>query len=158
MDALPVVRSMEELARLIEGHDDLYVRWSESTEPDLRREGSVDGLTAATLPGLSANPLAVEDWWGDRPLEVWAARRLYDYRHLAHRRGRGVHPWVLEGEEIGRGPDNEPLVRCRRPVAWIDEAVVAAAEEIIEASPGEWGPLDREAAADADEGAADSRR
>jgi hypothetical protein len=32
-----------------------------------------DALTGVRLPGLSANPLAVEDWWAPRPLRVWVA-------------------------------------------------------------------------------------
>ena len=78
---------------------------------------SSDDLTGVPLPGLSASPFAVELWWGDRPLRLWIARRLHDYSHLEHEKRPGVRPWVLEGRELGRGPDNEPLVRCDRPVA-----------------------------------------
>ena len=46
-------------------------------------EGPARGVPRA-LPGLSASPLAVEPWWGDRPLGLWIARRLYDYSHLEH--------------------------------------------------------------------------
>src|SRR5579884_1139139 len=123
---LPTVGSLSELARLLqeeEGNGSLFVRWSEGPDADLRREHSVDELTRTELDGLSANSLAVEPWWGDRPVETWLARRIYDYLHLRARRGPAeVRPWVLDGEEVGRGPDNEPLVRPRRPVAWIGES------------------------------------
>jgi Family of unknown function (DUF6098) len=144
---LPTLGTLSAVARLLQEHEGdgaLFVRWSEGPEADLRRERSVDDLTHTELDGLSANSLAVEPWWGDRPVETWLARRIYDYLHLRSRREPSdVRPWVLEGEEVGRGPDNEPLVRCRRPVAWIGESVVEESIRRIEASPGEWGPLDR---------------
>ena len=66
------------------------------------------------------------------------------YRHLAKLRGPGVRPWVLAGDLCGRGPDNEPLVRCRRPVAWISERALREALAEVEAQGSrEWGPLDR---------------
>jgi hypothetical protein len=85
-----------------------------------------------------------EAWWRDRPMRLWVARRLYDYRHLAELRGTGTRPWVLVGDLCGRGPDNEPLVRCRRPVAWIsDTALREALAAVEEQGSDEWGPLDR---------------
>ena len=70
------------------------------------------------------------------------ARRLYDYRHLAEHR-RHARPWVLEGRECGRGPDNEPLVECRRPVAWVSPEALSEATRLIGDQQGTWGPLDR---------------
>ncbi|GLI03015.1 DUF6098 family protein [Phytohabitans aurantiacus] len=146
--SLPTVDTLRELAELVEKEDSgLYVRWSKGPDPDLADPGeqtSRDALTGVPLPGLSANPLTVEPWWGDRPVLLWVARRLYDYRHLRELRGPGVRPWVLIGEEIGRGPDNEPLVHCRRPIAWIAEQALTESEHLINAqhSP-DWGPLDR---------------
>ena len=143
---LPTIQTLSQLCGLLGHHpDDLFVRWSEGPESDLAQEHSYDELTRTELVGLSANSLAVEPWWDDRPVEMWLARRIYDYLHLRHRgRPAAVRPWILEGEEVGRGPDNEPLVRCRRPVAWIAEDVVdESVRRIDEAAPGEWGPLDR---------------
>jgi hypothetical protein len=123
---------------------ELFVRWSRGPDADGGR-GSRDGLTGGRLPGLSANPLAIEPWWGDRPLRLWVARRLHDYRHLRERRGPGVRPWVLEGEEVGRGPDNEPLVQCHRPIGWIADEVMAECERLVDANAdSDWGTLDRE--------------
>jgi hypothetical protein len=76
------------------------------------------------------------------------ARRLYDYRHLRRRRGPDVRPWVLRGVEVARGPDNEPLVRCLEPVAWLAEEVVGEAERLVDEQPSDWGPLDRHAPVD----------
>ncbi|MGO1051282.1 DUF6098 family protein [Crossiella sp. CA198] len=140
---LPVLTSLDELAKVVERHrGELYLRWSRGPATD---QGSVsrDELTGVELPGLSASPLAVEDWWADRPLPVWVARRLYDYRHLREQRGPQVRPWLFEGVEVGRGPDNEPLARCDRPLAWIAEEVLIAAERTVADFHADWGPLDR---------------
>ncbi|HET9516819.1 MAG TPA: DUF6098 family protein [Actinoplanes sp.] len=153
-DTMATVRDLDELVELV-GHfpqDELYVRWSRGPAVDLRDDEtgaatSRDALTGVPLPGLSANPFAVEPWWGDRPLKLWVARRLYDYQHLRELRGPGVRPWVLVGEACGRGPDNEPLVRCRRPVAWIDDLALRESQRLVQAQDSrEWGPLDRTSA------------
>ncbi|MGK5682638.1 DUF6098 family protein [Actinoplanes sp. URMC 104] len=146
-DDLPTIETLDDLTRLVTQPppgEELYVRWSQGPAVDVpgRCGGSSrDTLTGIALPGLSANPLAVEAWWGDRSPRLWAARRLYDYRHL-HK--PGVRPWVLAGVARGRGPDNEPLVRCLRPVAWIAGGALDEAEALVEAQPAEaWGPLAR---------------
>ncbi len=140
---LPTIKSLDELADLACDRADLYIRWSLGPETD---DGgtSRDELTGVELPGLCANPLAVEDWWEDRPMRTWVARRLYDYRHLRDLRGPDVRPWVLIGTQCGRGPDNEPLVRCEQPVAWISETALRESQEMVESQgSAEWGPLDR---------------
>jgi hypothetical protein len=139
---LSTVRDLDELVELIGAGDDLYIRWSRGPEDDASKT-SRDELTGVDLPGLSANPLCVEPWWQDRSLRIWVARRLYDYRHLERQRGPGVRPWLLEGREVGRGPDNEPLVECLRPVAWLSDDVVEEATREIDAQPADWGTLDR---------------
>ncbi|MEV6607181.1 DUF6098 family protein [Kutzneria sp. NPDC051319] len=142
---MPVVPDLAGLVDLVRSvNDDLYVRWSHGPDVDGDGMSSRDGLTGVPLPGLSANPLRVEPWWGDRSLRLWLARRLYDYRHLRDLRGPGVRPWVLAATERGRGPDNEPLVVDVRPLAWIDDAVLAECEqEVASQHSAEWGPLDR---------------
>jgi Family of unknown function (DUF6098) len=148
---LTTVRTLDELAELVRRHtsDTLFVRWSRGPAEDLadprpERQTSRDALTGVVLPGLSANPLAVEPWWGDRSLRLWVARRLYDYQHLRDLRGPGVRAWVLAGTQTGRGPDNEPLVICHRPLAWIADSVLAEGEEAVaRQASAEWGPLDR---------------
>jgi hypothetical protein len=148
---MTTLHSLDELAGLVRRHDDreLYVRWSRGPHLDAppgrsARQTSRDALTGIELPGLSANPLRVEPWWDDRPLHLWLARRLHDYRHLRRLRGPGVRPWVLRGTELARGPDNEPLVRCRQPLAWVADSILTEARKLVEAQgSGEWGPLDR---------------
>jgi hypothetical protein len=149
---LDTIGGLDELAALVSTADPdeaLYLRWSKGPEVDLVAHGgeqsSRDGLTGTALPGLSANPLQVEPWWGDRPVRLWVARRLHDYRHLREQRGPGVAPWVLAGEEVARGPDNEPLVVCHRPIAWVAESALRECERVVAQAQGseEWGPLDR---------------
>jgi hypothetical protein len=149
-DSMPTLSDLDAVTRLVEESpeaDQLYVRWSRGPAVDLAHQDSRDSLTGVPLPGLSANPLGVEPWWGDRPLRLWVARRLYDYQHLRELRGPDVRPWVLVGEQCGRGPDNEPLVRCRRPVAWVSDTALRESGRAVEAQgSGEWGPLDRRTA------------
>lgn len=149
---MPVVDDLDQLVDLLRRtgpEEELYIRWSRGPDADLSggygtEHSSKDALTGIDLPGLSANPLAVEPWWGGRPLRLWVARRLYDYCHLRELRGPGVRPWVLVGEQLGRGPDNEPLVRCHRPVAWVSERALHEADRAVEAqASAEWGPLHR---------------
>jgi hypothetical protein len=147
---LPTISTLDDLADLVrQDARDLYVRWSLGPDTDLdggSNATSRDALTGIELPGMSANSLRVEDWWGDRPLDLWVARRLYDYRHLRDLRGPGVRAWILRGRECSRGPDNEPLVQDVRPVAWVDDAALEECVRLVEEqhSP-EWGPLDRRA-------------
>jgi hypothetical protein len=141
-EEMPHLGSLGEIVQLLDDHLNLYVRWSRGPDWD-SENSSCDELTGVRLPGLSANALAVEPWWQDRSLQLWVARRLYDYQHLRQQRGAGVRPWLLCGEEVGRGPDNEPLVRCDRPLAWIDEQVVGAATDLVDSQRGDWGPLNR---------------
>jgi hypothetical protein len=146
---LPTVKDLAELARLFEeaGDDDLYVRWSRGPDTDLADTASSrDGLTGIALPGLSANSLHREAWWGDRSLRLWLARRLYDYEHLRDLRGPDVRPWILRGREIARGPDNEPLVVAVEPLAWVADEVLQEARRLVdEQGSREWGPMDRRA-------------
>ncbi|MER6491608.1 DUF6098 family protein [Streptomyces griseorubiginosus] len=142
-EGLPVVRTLAELADLAGRCERLYVRWSRGPAVDLARSSSTDDLTGLALPGLSANPLDMEEWWQGRPARLWVARRLYDYSHLPHDKGPGVRPWVLQGRERGRGPDNEPLVADVRPMCWIDPVVIDEARDAVEGQETAWGPLRR---------------
>ncbi|MFF3314662.1 DUF6098 family protein [Streptomyces sp. NPDC003035] len=140
---MPVIRSLDELTGLVDRRTGVYVRWSMGPAADLPGLASRDDLTGIPMPGLSANPLDVESWWGERPLRLWAARRLYDYAHLPRVKDGRVRPWLLLGKENGRGPDNEPLVTDVEPLGWVDQVVIEEATEEIARQRGPWGPLDR---------------
>ncbi|MFD0378726.1 DUF6098 family protein [Streptomyces sp. NPDC127112] len=140
---MPQVGSLDELTGLVANRTGVYVRWSLGPAADLPSVSSRDDLTGIAMPGLSASALDVEPWWGERSLRLWVARRLYDYAHLPRTKDRRVRPWLLLGTEVGRGPDNEPLVTGVRPVGWVHQAVIDEATREIEDQPGGWGPLDR---------------
>ncbi|MEU6672334.1 DUF6098 family protein [Streptomyces sp. NPDC046727] len=140
---LPVVSTLAEAAGLVARHRGLYVRWSKGPGADLDDVSSTDELTGVPMPGLSASPLDVEAWWEDRSVELWVARRLYDYAHLPHDKGPGVRPWLLRGRETGRGPDNEPLVADVEPLCWVAEEVIDAARDEVARQAREWGTLRR---------------
>lgn len=140
------IGSLEEMAELLSSWRDeraLFVRWTDDIERDVHDELSRDELTGIELPGLSANSLHVEPWWGNRPLPTWIARRLYDYRHLPETRSPDTRPWVVAGAEAGRGPDNEPLIVGCEPVAEVDLSVIDAATEAVRQFAGDWGSMRR---------------
>jgi hypothetical protein len=140
------VSSLADLVDLVEnwpGEPALYVRWTQDVERDVRTGMSRDELTGIELPGLSANGLAVEAWWGDRPLRAWLARPLFDYRHLLEQRGPGTRPWVVAGTETGRGPDNEPLIHPHSVVARVEMGVLGEVEAEVAGLGDDWGTLSR---------------
>jgi Family of unknown function (DUF6098) len=140
------ISSLEELAELLSGWQEereLYVRWTDDMERDVRTGVSRDELTGIELPGLSVNCLHVEAWWDGRPLSQWVARRLYDYRHLPDKRGPATRPWVVAGVETGRGPDNEPLIERCTPIAEVKMSVIEAAEDEIDRLGDGWGSMRR---------------
>ncbi|GAA2913339.1 hypothetical protein GCM10010517_79940 [Streptosporangium fragile] len=142
---VPVITRLSDLAALLSRRSGLFIRWSPELDRDVVHGGSRDALTGAPLPGLSANPLDVESWWDGRSIRLWAARRLYDYSHIRDHRGPGVRAWVLAGTEVGRGPDNEPLIECHEVLGTVDDAVMREVEDLVAAQRSSmWGPLDRE--------------
>jgi hypothetical protein len=141
------VGSLDELTDLLtrwDGDRELYVRWTDDVHRDLRTEVSRDELTGIELPGLSVNSLRVEPWWGERPIRAWVARRLHDYRHLPETRGPDTQPWIVAGEETGRGPDNEPLARNCEPVALVAFQVIDEALGVVRELGDGWGSLRRD--------------
>jgi len=149
-ESVPTLASLDDVRRFVADHDEpLYVRWSRDVDADIAEQASRDELTGVALPGLSANGLAVEPWWGERDLNTWVARRLYDYRHLREVRGPGTCAWLLTGRECGRGPDNEPLLRDCRVVASIANEATEEATRRIDELGVDWGPLARTGGEDA---------
>lgn len=61
--AMPTVATLDELTGLTRQRPDMFIRWSHGPDADVAGRSS-DELTGSPLPGLSANPLAVERWWG----------------------------------------------------------------------------------------------
>lgn len=128
LDDLPVLGSLTELADAIA--PDRYLRFSRGPAADRGRR-SHDYESGLELSGLSVNPLAPEPWW-ERPVEDWLARQLCQYLHLMEESDDERRPWVLRGEIVARGPDNEPLVAEFEPVAVLSDELVAEAERRYE--------------------------
>lgn len=122
---VPHVRSLAEVAELVQALSPLYVRFSAGPVADAATV-SRDHESGCLLPGLSVNPLTPEPWW-DRQTEHWLARQLCQYAHLLTPER---FPWALTGEIAGRGPDCEPLLVGTTPVASIDRSVVDEAARL----------------------------
>lgn len=125
-DDLIELHSLAELAEWV--GPDVYVRFSKGPDHDRTRR-SEDYESGLKLPGLSVNPLQPQPWW-TRPAEEWLARQVCSYVHLAEESDDGRRAWVLRGEVVGRGPDNEPLVADFDPLAWISDVLVGEAKEL----------------------------
>jgi Family of unknown function (DUF6098) len=121
---------MTELARLDDLVDlmvlgiPLYLRCSSGPDADAGCP-TVDRVSGLPLPGHAAEPLRPPDWW-TLPVQDWLARRLCHYPVRAAAEAR---PWVLAGEVVDFGPDNEPLLAHVKPIAWLTEDVLQEARE-----------------------------
>lgn len=120
---------LSELEDLVRAGHGLHVRYSKGPEADAARPASVDYESGLPLPGLSVNPLDPEPWW-TRPLRDWLARQLIQYAHIRDGASDDRVAWVLTGDVVGRGPDNEPLVRVREPVAILDDRIIDEAKRV----------------------------
>ena len=127
-DAIPTVESLAQLCDLVD--DGVYVRYSKGPEDDVDTT-SRDYESGLDLPGLSVNPLRPESWW-TRPLDEWLARQICNYVHIAEESDDDRRGWVLTGEVVSRGPDNEPLVRGIRPLAWLSDDVITEAKRLYQ--------------------------
>lgn len=128
-DDLLVLNSLGELAERVGPR--VFVRFSKGPTDD-RNRFSRDYESGLQLPGLSVNPLQPESWW-TRPVEEWLARQLCNYVHLTEEADDDRGAWILEGDVVAHGPDNEPLVTDVHPLAWLSPAVLDEAKELYAA-------------------------
>lgn len=118
--------TLEDIVRLVEQIEPLYVRYSEG--PDHDADGrSLDLESKLELPGLSVNPMTPESWWA-RPVEDWVARQLCQYQHLAEQNPRRF-AWLLTGVITARGPDCEPLLVDTMAIAVVSQRALDEAAE-----------------------------
>jgi hypothetical protein len=111
-------------------------RFSRGTSPDVTDElPTITNL--AELVGLSGDDVFVR--WSKGPAEDAASASCDSLT--------GVElPDLSAGPRRGGGPgpDNEPLVRCLEPLAWVAETALTECSELVDAQHSEeWGPLDR---------------
>lgn len=118
----PVLRSIDEIVDIVNRSSrPVYVRFA--ADPPQPNDPSVDHETGLTLPGLSVNPLHVPRWWNGRSVEEWVVRRVCTYAHLqADNPDRSC--WLVHGQVVDHGPDNEPLIVPEGPIALIAREVV----------------------------------
>ena len=88
------IKSLDEI-RNVDGR--VYVRWSKSIALDNKRGYSLRSGTSRET-GLSACEIGKD--WNDRRI----LRQLAEYEFC------GGSCWIVTGDEIGRGGDNEPLL------------------------------------------------
>jgi hypothetical protein len=125
-DDLPVLDTLDELCSQIS--PEAFVRFSRGPVDDAG-SGSRDYESGLQLPGLSVNPLHPEPWW-ERPLQEWLARQICNYVHIQEESDDDRRAWVLTGEVVARGPDNEPLVTQYTPVAWLSDTLIKQAKAL----------------------------
>lgn len=113
---------IDELTELLDLGVPLYLRYSPGPAADAAHP-SVDHESGLPMPGHSANPLRPPGWW-TRPPADWLARRICQYLQKLE---EGVRPWVLTGQVVDHGPDNEPLLVHVQPIAWLAPELLAEA-------------------------------
>lgn len=123
---LHVLTSLDELDAMARSTNGLFVRHSKGVEADRQRR-SVDYESGLELPGLSVNPLDPEPWW-TRDRKDWLARQLCRYVHIQDDADDERYAWVLTGEVVSRGPDNEPLLESVVPLGRLGDAVLDEAK------------------------------
>jgi hypothetical protein len=114
---------LDELVDLLDLGIPVYLRYSPGPEADAAHP-SVDHESGLPMPGHSANPIRPPGWW-TLPIVDWLARAVCQYQRKLD---EGARPWVLTGEVVDFGPDNEPLLVDVRPIAWLSPELVAEAE------------------------------
>lgn len=110
----------------------LYVRWETDGKKGMRRGYSINHVSGAREAGVSANSLMTNS------LE-WLAVSVLEYHGVC-----GLYGWIVTGEEVGRGGDNEPLLAKVRVVAPVTDAMV---EEATAINIARWARQDAERAA-----------
>lgn len=91
----------------------IYVRWSRSLTRDQKRGYSLRCGTQAER-GLSA--CEIDPTWED-----WRIlRQLGEYRFC------GGNCWIITGDEVGKGADNEPLLRNVKLIAKVSTDLLNA--------------------------------
>jgi hypothetical protein len=125
--ALRIAHTLREVVDVVTQVGEVFVRYSAGPEADAACR-SMDYESGVELPGLSVAVLTPEPWW-TRPPEDWVARRLCKYDELLD---GDRFPWLLTGDKVGWGPDHEPLVRMRQPLARVGGRALDEARHLYE--------------------------
>jgi hypothetical protein len=125
--ALRIAHTLREVVDVVTQVGEVFARYSAGPEADTACR-SMDYESGVELPGLSVAVLTPEPWW-TRPREDWVARRLCKYDELLD---GDRFPWLLTGDKVGWGPDHEPLVRMRQPLARVGRWALDEARHLYE--------------------------
>lgn len=112
----------------------VFVRYSLGPDTDRKGRGSRNYQTGRVENGLSCENLNPERWFvanahvTGNTVEKWVAMQLLSYSFMLHQGLDGTRCWILTGECVGKGSDNEPLVDNWKPVAWVSESVIKEAK------------------------------
>jgi hypothetical protein len=121
---LPVVRHLDDLAKLVSRQPEKYLRYSRGPRADAGKP-SLDYESGQVMPGLSAIPLRPPSWWR-RPSTDWLARQVCKYRHLAEG-DPDRYAWVASGTIVAHGPDQEPLLDNVSPLSRLHDSLLEEA-------------------------------
>ncbi len=135
-DELPVLDDLASVVQLVRRRPGLYLRYSDGPASDREHPRSRDYEADVDLPGLSVTTIDPEPWW-ERPLEDWVARRICKYAELGEDADR--FPWLLDGKQVGEGPDHEPVVELVEPVAAIGPRAQRPPTSLVVATTGASG-------------------
>lgn len=120
---MKTISSLSKIRELITQYgDDLYVRWG---NPKL--DNLVDGLSRNCATGRSEAGISCSRWWSER--EDLLYRWLGEYQFLRIN-GEEIVPYLLTGEEVGKGGDGEPVIANGRALAIVSEDLVKTLDEI----------------------------
>jgi len=109
---LPIAATIDQIRALAQ-QQTIYVRWSKDIDLDNRRGYSLRFGKQAEA-GLSA--CRIDPDWDD-----WRIiRQIQEYSYL------GGQCWIITGHDIGRGGDNEPLLRDVVALAMVADTITMA--------------------------------
>lgn len=120
---MQTINTFDEYKNLVKSQS-LYVRYSAKIE-----SGNVcsrNHQTGNFESGLSVNNTTV-DFAANS--DLWIAKQLVEYSYL--KIGQKAICWLLTGDYVGRGADNEPLVSNVAAVAVVSDSVLAEASAVI---------------------------
>ena len=120
------IDTLTELAELTAATSNVHLRYSAGPDAD-HAETSRDYESGLPLPGLAALDLDPPPWW-TRPASDWLARQICKYDQLSDHDPE-CYAWLLTGREVGRGPDNEPLLADPVPLGRLGDGLLAEATE-----------------------------
>jgi len=108
-------RTIKSLDQIKNTEGRVYVRWSKSIALDNKRGYSLRSGTSREA-GLSACEIG-KDWDDQRIL-----RQIAEYSFV------GTSCWIVTGDEIGRGGDNEPLLTNVEVIGKVNDKMLKDAE------------------------------